>query len=145
MDVNQRGDLVLNKVPKGKVEGQVLSYLLSLRQDSSLEAISEKIKKTPAVLFKDISPNRALKIAADLRELGAVAVFSPYGAEGSFKPRAPISKPKKSGLPKTKKVSPRPEPKPNKWLRLVFLIFLLLLSLTLLVFEYFPLGFADLF
>ncbi len=138
MDNHQRGDLFLKVAPKGKIEKQVIAYLLSLRQNSSQAAMTDKVKNAPTVLFKDISAQRALTIAADLQQLGGSAAFVPYAVHGPSAAKnrsADYSSP-----PHSRKVRHPATPNPErwKWSRIIFLLLLLLLSLTLLVLEYFP-------
>ena len=138
MDHFQRGDLVLEYAPRGKVQKMVLAYLMSLRRDSSQEILSSKIKQTPVVLFPDISVGRALKIAADLKELGATAAFIPYPPEGPSAAKTRFAGPgQKSSAPKNQNTSAA-KPSRWKWTRIIFLLFLLAVAVTLLLWEYFP-------
>jgi len=140
MDSNQRGDLFLDKVPNKKVEEKILSHLLSLRQNSSLEVLGPKIKKAPTVLFKDISARRGLTIAGELQELGASVVFVPYPDEepSVTQPQSSSADSSSSHQSKKSRVAPfSRKSKKRKWARIVLLLILLFISLFLLVLKYY--------
>lgn len=138
MDNNQRGNLFLGKIPNPEVEKKVVDYLLSLRQDSSLENLTAKVKKAPFVLFNDISVQRALMITSDLKQLGAVASFVPYKDEGPSRAKPFHTDPPYSSRAQKAYVAPSPKGKIGKWGRLVFLLILLLISVALLLLQYYP-------
>lgn len=139
MDINQRGNLFLGKIPNPEVEKKVVDYLLDLRQNSSLEGLTAKVKKAPFVLFNDISAQRALKITSDLQQLGAVASFVPYKDEGPSRAKPFYTNPPYSSRSKKAHVPPSSKGKTGKWGRLVFLLILLFISMTLLLLQYYPL------
>jgi hypothetical protein len=134
----QRGNLVLEKVPTSLIEKRIINYLLKLRQGSSRKAIAEKIKETPAVLFQDISMDRGCMIAGELKALGAVAFFVPYpteeGPEQGTTPPAPPESPPSVEI----KVTTIPKHKKRRKFKLFLLILLLIILTALLAREFFP-------
>lgn len=79
MNSHQRGKLVLIEIPDGNVKRKALAYLLTLMSDASPESLTAKLKNTPLILSKNISAQQGQNIAASLEDLGAYAVFLPFG------------------------------------------------------------------
>ena len=77
MRIDQQGKLILINVPNENVEQKAVSYLLRLIAGSSSEFLTAKVRQAPLILSKNISAGQGQKIAADLEELGAYAVFLP--------------------------------------------------------------------
>jgi len=77
MRINQQGKLILINIPNENVEQKAVSYLLGLMAGSTSDSLTAKVRQAPLILSKNISAGQGQKIAADLEELGAYAVFLP--------------------------------------------------------------------
>jgi Zn-dependent protease with chaperone function len=81
----ETGQLILETVP-GSNEQAIVDYLATIFKNVSRDKLTVFVRKTPAVLSRNVTATTANKIIIELERLGAAAVYS---ANGSAKtPRA---------------------------------------------------------
>jgi Zn-dependent protease with chaperone function len=80
MNSAENGRLTLKTVPGGKDREAVIAYLAKLFKNVSRDNLAAFIKKTPAVLSRNVPDKAAQKIIAQLQKLGATAVYLPNGS-----------------------------------------------------------------
>ena len=78
VDKSQFGQLILFSIPTKEAEEMVVSYLARKVTNVPAQKLARKIRKTPAVLGKDIVASKGQRIAQNLRDLGAKAEFVPH-------------------------------------------------------------------
>jgi hypothetical protein len=147
MDSQQSGKLILEAVPADEVERAIVTYLSTIAKNTSLEALTAKIRKAPTVLSKNISSSQGMKIAASLRRLGAMASFVPYPSEtraseekSSAKHPRPLKTEKAQGNPKKNQQIPAPATAvKRKRFRIAAALLLSVLALGLLGWRCYPL------
>jgi len=141
-----RGKLVLQEVPAGQVERKVVRLLLQFAKSASVEELTQKVRRTPYTLSKDIDAEKAALFIEAFEKFGATAVFVPYAtakpaadwftsveSEPRFVMRPP-SAPKQTALP----VQPTP---PNTGVRnliVALVTFLMMLSFGFLAWQLWP-------
>ena len=76
MEKKQKGRLILKSIPTKKVEEDVVNYLATLFKKYPRQKISGLVQKAPVTLSSRIPSEKGKPIAARLRELGAIAVFT---------------------------------------------------------------------
>lgn len=129
----QRGDLVLERIPTNQIERRVVNYLLKLRQGSSRKALAARIKETPTVLFKDISAARGCMIAGELKTLGAVVFFVPYLPEEEPEPEQTSTETVNPAPEEQVRAYQPPKRKKRKFLKLLTLLFFLVILAALII------------
>ncbi|MCJ7748612.1 MAG: tetratricopeptide repeat protein [Desulfobacterales bacterium] len=146
MRSEQKGRLVLKAVPNKDVEEKVVSYLSGMVKGTTPELITEKVRKAPIILKKDISAEQGWKIVEALQRLGAAAVFIPHEAESAPMKEEPAVESRgptvyKTSLPEPGS-SPSPAPpakqRPTNRLRLILFLILLIVSASVLIWQYYP-------
>jgi hypothetical protein len=80
-----KGKLVLQEVPSGAVEKKVVRLLLQFAKSASIEELTQKVRRTPYTLSKNIEAEKAALIIEAVEKLGAAAVFVPF----SYAPAKP--------------------------------------------------------
>jgi tetratricopeptide (TPR) repeat protein len=73
-----RGKLYLKDVPEGEIEQKLVAFLLNLLKTVSPDQLTQKVRKTPFVLSRDISAEKGRKLMDALQKLGASAAFVPH-------------------------------------------------------------------
>jgi hypothetical protein len=86
MDKNRSGLLILRAIPSKEAEDLVVAFLLRYAKNVSPDQLAEKIKKTPLILSRNISEEKGIKLAKNLKEMGAMAEFElhPLADQGSY-------------------------------------------------------------
>lgn len=141
-----RGKLILKEVPAGEVEEKVVMLLLKFAKNASVEALTEKVRRTPYALSNDIAAEKAVLILEAFQKLGATAVFVPHRVEEpavepftplESEPRFTFSLPE---VPEEKPIPVQPAPKKNGVRRLTTfsVTILLILSLSYLTWQLWP-------
>jgi len=75
-----RGKLVLQEVPTGEVEKQVVRLLLQFAKNASVEQLTNKIRRTPYTLSDNIDAEKAALFIEAFEKFGATAAFVPHTA-----------------------------------------------------------------
>jgi Zn-dependent protease with chaperone function len=75
----ETGQLTLETVP-GSSEEAIVDYLATIFKNVSREKLKVFVRKTPAVLSKNVTATTANKIIVELERLGATAVYSSNGS-----------------------------------------------------------------
>ena len=143
-----RGKLVLQEVPTGQVEKQVIRLLLQFAKNASVEQLTNKIRRTPYTLSDDIEAEKAALFIEAFEKLGATAAFVPHAAAKPVaEPFAPFESEPRSFMPPasvsnqstySRSLQP-PSPKTSVRNLVLFLIFiLLLLSFGFLAWQLWP-------
>jgi tetratricopeptide (TPR) repeat protein len=141
MSNEKKGRLILKAIPNKDVEEKVVSYLSGMVKGTTPELIAEKVRKAPLILSKDISAEQGRKIADALQKIGASALFVPHEAEGPIQ-EPPAVEPQRP--PVYEPPPPRAKHRPTNQLRLVLFLILLILAVSVLVWQYYPsLGLRD--
>jgi len=146
MSTDQRGKLILKEVPKGDVEKKVVRLLLKFAKRASVEELTEKVRRTPYALSNDIAAEKAVLIMEAFQKLGATAVFVPHRIEEpaveafipvESEPRFTFSLPE---IPEEEPLPAQPAPQKNGVRRLTTLLvtILLILSMSYLVWQLWP-------
>lgn len=81
MSNGRKGKLVLQEVPSGEVEKKVVGLLLRFAKSASVEALTQKVRRTPYTLSNDIEAEKAALIVEAFEKFGATAAFVPHVSE----------------------------------------------------------------
>jgi hypothetical protein len=141
-----RGKLVLQEVPTGPVEKKVVGLLLQFAKSASARELTQRVRRTPYTLSKDIEAEKAALIIAAFENLGASAVFVPYAAATPAAERfTPVEaeprfvmRPPDASNQTTLPVEPQP---PNAGVRnlvIALITFLMMLSFGFLAWQLWP-------
>ena len=142
----QRGKLVLQEVPTGKVEHRIVTLLSKFAKSISSEELTAKVRNTPYALSNDIPAEKAMLLLEALQKLGATAAFVPHAPsqipadEKTAIERAPRFTYDPPPLPDEEPPAVQPMPKKNgtRWLVTTLVIILLLLSMGYLAWQLWP-------
>lgn len=71
------GQLILKSIPSNTNEAAVVNYLAKLYKTVPREKLTGLVKKLPLVLGKKVPEKNAKILVAKLKQLGAIAVYTP--------------------------------------------------------------------
>ena len=151
MSNERKGKLVLQEVPSGQVEKKVVRLLLQFSKIASVEQLTQRVRRTPYTLSKDIEAEKAALIIAAFEKYGATAAFVPHvphvpvePVAEQFKPVAPeprfvMHSPAVSSQPASGgSIQPRPSRSGVRNLVLFLVFILMMVSFGFLAWQLWP-------
>lgn len=143
-----RGKLVLQEVPTGQVEKQVVRLLLQFAKNASVEQLTNKVRRTPYTLSDNIEAEKAALMIEAFEKFGATAAFVPNVSAKPVAERftpfesAPRSFVRPASVPRQSTYGrslQQPVPKTDIRNLVIFLVFILmLLSFGFLAWQLWP-------
>lgn len=85
MQTEITGSLILKQISRAHSNEKLIRFFRKLYKNASSSQLKKIIQKTPVVLGRNITEKKSRAIIAQLRKLGAVAVFKPHLADRKLK------------------------------------------------------------
>ena len=78
MSNGRKGKLVIQEIPTGEVERNVVRLLLKFAKNASVTELRHKIRRTPYTLSNNIEAEKAALLIEAFEKFGATAAFVPH-------------------------------------------------------------------
>ena len=81
MNNGRKGKLVIQEIPTGEVERNVVRLLLKFAKNASVNELRHKVRRTPYTVSNDIEAEKAALLVEAFEKFGATAAFVPHVVE----------------------------------------------------------------